>query len=191
MPLFKHSDDILSGLKEMLPKEFYTLGDGILSYIEKKQDIENAIVIIHFQNVIANRIIKVSCDVVFKQNGIPFQQKNFIETIVSAYELPQYIYEGIRNEQIESIKLTSEDLESFFEEKNYSMEKCKKWDDFIKNGLSYTKRIVLSDRVFYTIVECYNEKGDKTNVMRCGVINELPDDISKSLYPGKTREVIL
>ncbi|MDO5342018.1 MAG: hypothetical protein Q4F69_06160 [Bacteroidia bacterium] len=191
MPLFKHSGDILSGLNEMLPKEFYTLGDGILNYIEKKQDVENAIVIIHFQNVIAKKIIKVSCDIIYKQNGIPFQQKSFIETIVSAYELPQYIYEGIRKEQIESIKLNSYDLEFIFEEKKYSIEKSRNWNDIIKSCLPYTKRVVLSDRVLYTIIDCYNERGDKISVMRFGVIDELPDDISRTLYPGKSREVIL
>ena len=191
MPLFKHSHDILSGLKEMSPKEFYALGEDILNYLENKHDVENAIVIIHFQNIIAKKIIKVLCDIVFKQNGVPYQQKSFIETVVSSFEIPKYIYEGIRNEQIESIKLTSEDLEFIFHEKNFPLNKNGNWNDFIKSCFPYTRRIVLSDRVIYTLVECYNEKGDKISVIKYGVIDELPDNISKTLYPGLSSEVVL
>lgn len=191
MPLFKNTSDIKSVLNELLPKEFYSLGDVITNYLETKQGLENAIVLVNFQNVIAKRILKVSCDVIFKQNGVPMQQKNFLETVVSVFDMPQYIHEGINNGQIESIKLGSEDLESLFVEKTLSMEKSKKWNEVQKSCLPYSKRINLTDRVFYTLVECYNGKEEKINALRIGVIDDLPDNLSKELYPGKSYQFVL
>ena len=52
-----------------------------------------------------------------------------------------------------------------------------KWN---RDNISFVN---LTDRVFYTLVECYNANERLINCQRIGIIDELPSEISTKLYP--------
>ena len=187
MPLFKkdESEKILSNLKGFLPKSFLKIGDSIISYFEEKK-AEEAIATINLSVGLLNAV-EVSIDLIFRQNETPLMQKNAISTVGTIFDMPKYIVDGVRNNEISFIKLTSEDIEHLYAERNIGMENSTTWDKLTRQTSSGST-IRFTDRVFYTLVEFCSQDGTSVNKIRYGVINDIPQDKYSEIYPFKCYE---
>lgn len=191
-------EGIRSFFKKALDSQvFFNSRITALEYIEKQGDVSTAMLTLNVEKV--KGFLGMNCKLKFgllhsNANGQVFQTKNFYAVEIPGKEgmTPEYILKALATEDELEIKFNRDDLSALYEERAIQVDEEATFNEITelcdKNGVS---RIQLIDRVFYTRILCYNSANETVGVIHVGALREVPNDLSKVLYPGGQVEYTL
>lgn len=163
----------------------------ILSEVESKNDIVTAVVSMKIER---NRFDnEISFDLIHTDKEVrAYRTKEFYKTTLPAASLPQYISEQLMDDHIFRVNFSSEDLTTFYNEAEIHIDEKESFDGIIDVAKqNNTAKIVLTDRVFYTRIECFDIQEHNIGVFHIGILNKLPKELSDMLYPGGRAEYVI
>lgn len=191
-------DGIRSFIKNVFESQvFFNSRIKALEYIEKLGKVTTAMLTMNISKVkgFLGTNYEVKFSILYSTgDGQVFQTKNFYKVEMPGKEgmIPDYILKSLEDEDSIDVKFNIDDLSALYNERDIKIDEESTFDEVIE---IFKKENVTSlhliDRVFYTRIECFNSDKEKVGTMHLGVLHRIPQDVSKTLYPGGQAEYVL
>lgn len=166
-------------------RDFIRSAAAIVNHLKEIKDLNSAIIIMNIEK--DGILYHITFDNIFAKEGIPYKQQGFRVIDSVSIDLPKYILDEVASKGKMTVNFSAEDLDTLFAEKDSKIHSKLRFRD-ICNALSSKdiKSIRLTDRVFYTRLDCLNTENDITSSMFIGIIDDMSDEIYNEVYPFKS-----
>ena len=191
-------DGIRSFIKNVFESQvFFNSRIKALEYIEKLGKVTTAMLTMNISKVkgFLGTNYEVKFSILYSTgDGQVFQTKNFYKVEMPGKEgmIPDYILKSLEDEDSIDVKFNIDDLSALYNERDIKIDEESTFDEVIEIcKKENVTSLHLIDRVFYTRIECFNSDKEKVGTMHLGVLHRIPQDVSKTLYPGGQAEYVL
>lgn len=166
--------------------EFAESAKDIVGYLGEISGLQMAIVIMRINK--GNFGYEICFSSIFSKDGIPFKHNNFRIIDVASNDMPEHLAEEVnRNGGSIAINFSKEDLAEFYVEKDAEIIKSYSFNDVLEYYRDANlRKIIITDRVFYTRIDCYDRNNRYTKSLFFGLLKELPDEVATQIYPFKS-----
>lgn len=162
---------------------FFNSRLSIFELLSLINDAQSAVVDLHVSK--QSMTYKLSFDLFYTKSDGNVMANTGFHTVYLTKDgyIPSYIINEVAEYGKADVRFYTDDIEELYNERSVKVDEILNYKELLKEcNNSGITNLVFKDRVFYTRIECY-KNGTLVNAIHVALINGIPDNTSKSLYP--------